>query len=146
MNPRIAHTVTKVLFESELKRKEKMFTDIHLKQRDLTNSPNFIYKSEVYSVSKKGKVNVLNKSLIPSLKKALKYQDELISDISYVTGYLTKHGSDDISELYNILPPCTHEMFRKRHITEPSEIKPVKYSNYDTLADILQKRHLEKLL
>lgn len=146
MNSANAHTITKLLFESELKRKEKMFTNIHLKQRDLTGSLNFIYKNEVYSISKKDKVNVLDKSLIPSMKEALKYQDELVSDIGFVTRYLSLHASDKKRELYNVLPPCSHEILRKHHVREPSEIKPVKYSNYETLADILQKRHLEKLL
>lgn len=146
MNSANAHIITKLLFESELKRKEDMFTDIHSKQKSLTGSLNFIYKNEVYSISKKGKVNVLDKSLTPSMKEALKYQDELVSDINFVTRYLSLHASDKKRELYNVLPPCSHEILRKHHVREPSEIKPVKYSNYETLADILQKRHLEKLL
>lgn len=146
MNSTNAHIIAKTLFKSELKRREDMFDKIHLNQCSLTGSPNFIYKSEVYSISKKAPVNVLDKSLISSMKEALNYQEELISDINYVTSYLSLHGSDNTSELYDILPPCTHPLLKKHLIREPAEIKPVKHSNYDTLADILQKRHLEKLL
>lgn len=146
MNSINAHIIAKSLFKSELKRREDMFNKIHLNQLSLTGSPNFIYKSDVYSVSKKSLVKVLDKSLIPSMKEALNYQEELISDISFVARYIATHCSNNTSELYNILPPCTHSILDKYLIREPAEIKPVKHSNYDTLADILQKRHLEKLL
>lgn len=146
MNSTNAHIIAKSLFESELKRREKMFDKIHLKQLRLTGSLNFIYKSDVYTFSKKAPVKVLDKSLIPSMKEALNYQEELISDISFVARYIATHSSNNTSELYNILPPCTHPLLKNNLIREPAEIKPVKHSNYDTLADILQKRHLEKLL
>lgn len=146
MNSTNAHIIAKSLFKSELKRREKMFDKIHLKQLRLTGSLNFIYKGDVYTFSKKGPVKVLDKSLIPSMKEALNYQEELISDISFVARYIATHSSNNTSELYNILPPCTHSLLNKHLIREPAEIKPVKHSNYDTLADILQKRHLEKLL
>lgn len=146
MNSTNAHIIAKSLFKSELKRREKMFDKIHLKQLRLTGSLNFIYKGDVYTFSKKAPVKVLDKSLIPSMKEALNYQEELISDISFVARYIATHSSNDTSELYNILPPCTHPLLNKHLIREPAEIKPVKHSNYDTLADIFQKRHLEKLL
>lgn len=146
MNAYNAHVISKKIFEKELQHQQTILYDIHKKQAILWGSPNFIYNGEVYTYVNNKAIYPLEKLLRPHMKSLIRYQNELSNDISYISSYLRRYASDVTTDLYNVLPSCTHEFLRLINIREPKEIKPVKYDDYDNIAEIIQRRYLERLL
>lgn len=102
-------------------------------QERLTNSPNFFYKGNVYSINKLP-VNPIHKSLIKKLNQICQADELLYMQQGILIGYISEHKG----ELYEIIPEyAQHLLYEKGKCT----IDPPQH-----IHDILREHLINEIL
>lgn len=98
--------IIKYIHHDEKKVLENILNDIHIKQYELSNSPNFYYKGDLYLYKgNKQRANGLHKSLRKSFRDYKEHLDNHLQRVNKLTIYLKTNNPKGEFYLYCELLP-----------------------------------------